>query len=570
MAKRCVAYGRVSTNQEKQKTSIESQRTYYEEKFKGDGYLPSPYGMLYRKDGTTEQIPALYIDEGISGTCIEHRKAFERMIEDAKMGKFEIIYVKSVSRFARNTIDGLKTCEELRALGVGVIFEDCGLNSIDPENDMTLTVLFSVAQKESQTKSHNVKWGIRQRQKAGKWFCNAHFGYDKIDKGLIINEQEAETVRLIFRLYTEEDKSAHGIAQYLNTVLEDHPTKKGKLWNKQQVSGILTNSIYVGMYRSHIEEKKGYKATDPTEKVPEKEQYIHEIPELQIISNEAWDKAVTIMRARKARYNYNPVGGRNSNQHLLSTILICKDCGVAYTRKKRRGGLRKDGTRTDLGYFWSCRNYEQYGTLRCNNKYGINEPEAEEQVKQEILKLQHDIRKRGGGALLTNFKAYLRIMYELDYEADDVEAIRAQIAKIERKKNILLEDRLEGVMSKELYQKQVKALNDEAEELEARLKAHDLYEETIKREWLKFEAYKKKILSLDVNNLTNGDIKTVFNKIYVGTAELEGKARLRKYLIFSYAIMGYSAEELLDLLVKKGYSGNVSVIVNGENEPLTE
>ena len=232
--------------------------------------------------------------------------------------------------------------------------------------------------------------------------------------------------------------------------------------------------------------------------------------------------------------------------------------------------MRKDGTRTDLGYFWSCRNYEQYGTLRCNNKYGINEPEAEEQVKQEILKLQHDIRKRGGGALLTNFKAYLRIMYELDYEADDVEAIRDQIAKIERKKNILLEDRLEGVMSKELYQKQVKALNDEAEELEARLKAHDLYEETIKREWLKFEAYKKKILSLDVNNLTNGDIKTVFNKIYVGTAELEGKARLRKYLIFSYAIMGYSAEELLDLLVKKGYSGNVSVIVNGENEPLTE
>ncbi len=133
----------------------------------------------------------MYIDEGISGTCITFRKAFEKMLEDAKLGKFDIIYVKSVSRFARNTVDGLKTCEELRAIGVGVFFEDCGLNSIDPENDMTLAVLFSVAQKESQTKSHNVKWGIRQRQKAGKWFCNAHFGYDKIERGLIINEQEA-------------------------------------------------------------------------------------------------------------------------------------------------------------------------------------------------------------------------------------------------------------------------------------------------------------------------------------------------------------------------------------------
>ena len=570
MAKRCVAYGRVSTNQEKQKTSIESQRAYYEEKFKGDGYLPSPYGMLYKKDGTTEQIPALYIDEGISGTCIEHRKAFERMIEDAKMGKFEIIYVKSVSRFARNTIDGLKTCEELRALGVGVIFEDCGLNSIDPENDMTLTVLFSVAQKESQTKSHNVKWGIRQRQKAGKWFCNAHFGYDKVEGGLVINESEAETVRLIFKLYTEEDKSAHAIAQYLNTVLDQHPTKRGKLWNKQQVTGILTNSIYVGMYKSHLEEKKGYKATDPTEKVPEKEQYIHEIPELQIISNEAWDRAVTIHRARKERYNTNPIGGRNSNQHLLSTILFCKDCGVAYTRKKRHGGLKKDGTRSDLGYFWSCRNYEQYGTLRCNNKYGINEPEAEAQVKQEILRLQHDIKERDGGSLLTNFKAYLKIMYELDHDSDDVVEIKAQLAKIERKKNILLEDRLEGLMSKELYQKEVKILNDEVEELEARLKANDLYDETIKREWIRFEAYKKKILSLDVENLTNGDVKQVFNKIYVGTVQEENRVRLRKYLIFSYAVMGYSVEELLEILSSKGYRGDISVIVNGGNEPFTE
>ena len=159
---------------------------------------------------------------------------------------------------------------------------------------------------------------------------------------------------------------------------------------------------------------------------------------------------------------------------------------------------------------------------------------------------------------------------ELDHDNDDVVEIKAQLAKIERKKNILLEDRLDGLMSKELYQKEVKILNDEAEELEARLKANALYDETIKREWIRFEAYKKKILSLDVENLSNGDVKQVFNEIYVGTVQEENRVKLRKYLIFSYAVMGYSVEELLDILSSKDYRGDISVIVNGGNEPFTE
>lgn len=571
MAKRCVAYCRVSTNQEKQKTSIESQRAYYEEKFRGDGYLPSPYGMLCRRDGTTEPLPALYIDEGISGTCIKFRKAFERMVEDARKGLFDIIYVKSVSRFARNTVDGLKTCEELRAIGVGVFFEDCQLNSIDPENDMTLAVLFSVAQKESLTKSNNVKWGIRQRQKAGKWFCNEPFGYTKIEKGkgLIVNEAEAETVRLIYRLYTEEDKSAHAIAVYLNTVLDKHPTKKGKLWNKQQVSGILSNSIYVGMYRSHIEEKQGYKATDPTIAIPEEDQFVHEIQALQIIDDDTWNKAIVIRKARKARYSTEDLKGKNTNGHLLSTMLFCSDCGVAYTRKKRRGGQKKDGTRTDLGYFWSCRNYEQYGLQRCTNKYGINEPEAEEQVKQEIIRLQYDIKEREGGGLKTNFEAYLKVMYELDHAVDDISEIKKQIDKIERKKGILLEDRADGILSKEIYQKEVKALNDEQDILEGKIKAFTMYEENIKREWERFEKYKKMILSLDVDKLTNGTLKQVFNKIYVGVIPVEGKVRPRKVLIFSYAVMGYTVEEIVKMYYDKGYADKdtkISITLNSGNE----
>ena len=567
MAKRCVAYCRVSTNHEKQKTSIESQRAYYEEKFKGDGYLPSPYGMLYRKNGTIEPLPALYIDEGISGTCLEIRKAFEQMIEDAKMGKFDFIYVKSVSRFARNTVDGLQTIRDLKRIGVGVIFEDYCINTLEEESEMKLTLLFSVAQEESSSKSNHVKFGIRQRQKAGKWICNAPFGYDKIEGGLLINESEANTVRYIFKLFTEQDMSVYGISTHLNKMLDEHPTKQGKLWNRQQIGGILRNSIYVGMYRSHIVEKEGWMATDKQKKVPLKDQYIHEIPALRLIEDDVWDKTVQILRAREATYSTESFKGKNTGGHLLSSMLYCKNCGVKYTRQKRHGGLKKDGTRSDLGYFWGCRNYTQYGTLRCNNKYGINEDEAIEQVQAEIRWLQNDIKERDGGAIKTNFKAYLRVMYELDHDAENMELIKAQIHKVERKKGILLDDYSEGLMSKELYQKEVKGLNDEIEELEQRLKSNELYEETIQKEWKKYNQYIKRILSLDADNLTNGDLKQVFNKIYVGVGPVEDKVRPRKYLIFSYSLMGYSVEEIVAMYYEKGYADEnteINIVMNGE------
>ena len=133
MAKRCVAYGRVSTNQEKQKTSLENQRLYYEEKFKGDGYLPSPFGMLYRRNGTTEPLPSMYIDEGISGTNTKKREGFNRMIADCEAGKIDLILTKSISRFTRNAADCLILSRKLKTLPnpVGIKFETENINTLD-------------------------------------------------------------------------------------------------------------------------------------------------------------------------------------------------------------------------------------------------------------------------------------------------------------------------------------------------------------------------------------------------------------------------------------------------------
>lgn len=128
---------------------------------------------------------------------------------------------------------------------------------------------------------------------------------------------------------------------------------------------------------------------------------------------------------------------------------------------------------------------------------------------------------------------------ELDHEDSSIEAVKAELKKIERKKDIILEDRMEGLMSKELYQKEVKALNEQAEELELRIKSDRMYDETIKQEWSRYNKYIKRVLALDPDSLNNGDLKQVYNKIYVGVADVEGKARPRKYLIFSYSLMGY-------------------------------
>ena len=203
--RRVAGYARVSTDHEDQQTSYAAQVDYYTNYING------------RDDW---QFAGLYTDEGISGTNTKRREGFKRMIADAKAGKIDLIITKSVSRFARNTVDSLTTVRELKDLGIEIYFEKENIWTLDSKGELLITIMSSLAQEESRSISENVTWGKRKRMADGKVsFAYSRFlGLDK-DKEtgkIVINHEEAKIVKLIFRLFLE-GKTPHAIACLLYT-----------------------------------------------------------------------------------------------------------------------------------------------------------------------------------------------------------------------------------------------------------------------------------------------------------------------------------------------------------------
>lgn len=231
------AYCRVSTEEESQQSSYELQVQHYTQ---------------YIQDHENWTLQGIYADEGISGTSVMHRKQFLQMIEECKEGKINLIVTKSISRFARNVLDCISYVRQLKLLNppVGVFFEMEGINSLDPNSEMILTILSIVAQEESKQKSDSLKWSYRRRFAKGIPVNNmwAIMGYDTDEQGnIFIVEKEAEIVRFMFKAYLE-GKSTSDIAEALT--IAKVPTPKGKeVWQAGVVCNILHNEKYIGEMR---------------------------------------------------------------------------------------------------------------------------------------------------------------------------------------------------------------------------------------------------------------------------------------------------------------------------------
>lgn len=229
--KRVCAYARVSTDLKDQKNSFEAQLAEYESRIK-----KNPDWTFIK----------LYSDEGITGTSIKQRAGFQEMINDALAGKIDLILIKSISRFARNTVDCLKTIRELQAHGVIAQFEKENLSTADPNIEMALTIYASMAQEESKSISENVKWGLRSRMKRGvvHYYKNI-LGYDKLDDGtIVVNEDEKKIILEIFNLYI-----AGYIIRQICKIMEERNYKTGlgkTIWNISYVADILQNEKYCG------------------------------------------------------------------------------------------------------------------------------------------------------------------------------------------------------------------------------------------------------------------------------------------------------------------------------------
>ncbi|MGM1019075.1 MAG: recombinase family protein [Bacillota bacterium] len=318
--KKVAAYCRVSTDSEEQKESYTNQVNHY---------------TKYIQNNLEWEMADIYADEGITGTSTKNRTHFNRMIQDARNGKLDLILVKSISRFARNTLDLLKYVRELKSLGVAVFFERENINTLDTTGEVLLTILSSLAQDESRNISENSRWGILRGFQNGKVFCNTtrFLGYDKDEHGeLVINEPEAEIVRRIYEEYLD-GKSYQAIARGL---MRDHikTVTGGDTWWDSSITLILTNEKYYGALLQQKTVTVDFLTHKRIKNRGQEQQYLIEDNHEPIVSKELFE-AVQKEKERRAKLKGSVMGDskRYSSKYALSSKVYCGCCGTIFKRR---------------------------------------------------------------------------------------------------------------------------------------------------------------------------------------------------------------------------------------------
>jgi DNA invertase Pin-like site-specific DNA recombinase len=346
--RRVAGYARVSTDLDEQVNSYEAQVDYYTQHIKSK----SDWDFV-----------SVYTDEGISATSTTHRDGFNKMITDALAGKIDLIITKSVSRFARNTVDTLTTIRKLKENGVECYFEKENIYTFDSKGELMLTIMSSIAQEESRSISENVKWGWRKRMADGKVTMpySSFLGYEKGEDGKPqIVESEAEVVRQIYRLFLD-GCSVNSIAQHLTK--QGIPTPAGKrVWQAKVVESILTNEKMKGCCLS----QKVYKPDlllKPRKNDGVIDQFYVKDSHPGIVSSEVFDEVQEQMQRRKLNPSYT------KGWHPFAGRIICGQCGHAYTRK----------------VWHSTDQYRKY-IWRCGAKYEKGTRCATPHVSEELIK----------------------------------------------------------------------------------------------------------------------------------------------------------------------------------------
>lgn len=336
--RRVAAYARVSTDSDEQFTSYEAQIDYYTQ---------------YIKKRDDWEFVKVYTDEGISGTNTKRCEGFNEMVADALAGKIDLIVTKSVSRFARNTVDSLVTVRKLKEHHVEIFFKKENIYTFDSKGELLITIMSSIAQEESRSISENVTWGQRKRFADGKVTMPfKHFlGYDRGEGGVpVINEKEAEVVRLIYRLFLE-GKTAAGICKQLMEMGIPTPSGKEK-WCQGTVVSILQNEKYKG--DALLQKKFTVDFLTKKQKVNE-----GEVPQYYVEgSHPAIVTALDFDRVQSEIVRRQSLGRSYSGASIFASKLICGDCGGIYGKKVWHP---TDAYRREV---WRC-NSKFKGEARC-------------------------------------------------------------------------------------------------------------------------------------------------------------------------------------------------------------
>ncbi|HDU1191268.1 TPA: recombinase family protein [Listeria monocytogenes] len=363
---RVAAYCRVSTETEEQNSSYEVQVAHYTE---------------FIKKNAEWEFAGIFADDGISGTNTKKREEFNRMIDECMEGNIDLVITKSISRFARNTLDCLKYIRQLKDKNIAVFFEKENINTMDAKGEVLLTIMASLAQQESQSLSQNVKLGLQYRYQQGKVQVNHNrfMGYTKDEEGnLIIVPEEAEIIKCIYREYLE-GKSLAGIGRDLEK--DGILTAAGKpRWRPETIKKILMNEKYIGdalLQKTFTVDFLTKKRVKNEGHVP---QYYVENSHEAIIPKELFLQAQEELHRRNNIYTGADKNKRlYSSKYALSTITFCGDCGDIYRRVYWNVHGRKE-------FVWRCVTRIEQGPETCKNRT-VKEGDLYDAVMTAINKL---------------------------------------------------------------------------------------------------------------------------------------------------------------------------------------
>jgi site-specific DNA recombinase len=410
---RVAAYARVSSNSEDQKHSFAAQNAYFSK---------------FITDNPDWELADIYADQGITGTSIDKREDFQRMMEDCRGGKIDRILVKSSSRFARNTKESLEAVRELAALGVSVYFEEQNIDTAQVSGEVLIAMFAALAQRESEAISERVRWSYRVRMSKGRFStCKAPYGYRLVKDHLEIQEDEASIIRHIFDRYLA-GVSMENIAKEITAL--GCPTRDGtQYWQLTSIQYILQNEKYAG---DSLSQKKYTTRSFPRQQKinhGERKQYLVIDSHPAIISREIFQKVQELLTQRSAA-----IHPRSDVPHAFARKVVCGHCGTLCKRKNCGGSVN-----------WACRRHDKSITACPNTQV------PEEQMKNAFLHVYYNL-KHYGTSILTQLISdlYAARTGSLLWSENIVE-INKQISDIASQERLLAQLKQQGSVDPDIF-----------------------------------------------------------------------------------------------------------------------
>lgn len=486
-------YARVSSEKDEQLNSLNNQVFYFE------NHIKEVSNWTYVEG---------YVDEGISGTSVNKRDSFKRMIVDSKKGKFDLILTKEVTRFARNTLDSISYTQKLLENGVGVYFQSDNINTIMPDSELRLTIMASVAQDEVRKLSERVKFGFsRSIEKKRVLGNNNIFGYRKDKAKLVIHEEEAKMIRELFEIYSHGEMGFYKISEYFKQ--KGYKGKNGTPISSQTLRRIIRNPKYKGYYRTGTVKVVDYKL-HKAQKMPKEEWQVFECKENipAIVSEELWEKCNNILEKKSASC-LNRVENKDvfKSRYAFSGLIYCKE---HEGEEHMPGYNRISGNKRSNKPAWACSRYITYGLKECESPI-IQESELIEILKVVLNKFFYN-KEEIIEDLMNKYKKY---NFTKDFEME-ISNVESNINVIQSKKDKLLELTIKNLLSDEEFYKRNEELNKEIEKQQEKIKGLKEEKEnlsSIEDNMKQIKGALEKKIKIDEN--IEDLIKLLVDKIYV-------------------------------------------------------